>query len=177
MTMASPVRLPAGASDNADVRELRLRCQVLSYAIQDQTLDRGALFQESMACHTYVINTTTRMARQMKAATVRSECLQRELNSYKEQVSRLKQDNLTLTKQLEAAQLSLENLYGPDNLFDTVDKAGELASNQSELESVPPEKAAASPSTAAGEGVAVAVEVMEEGGNIQNASDLGVVED
>ncbi|CAJ1057884.1 Hypothetical predicted protein [Xyrichtys novacula] len=129
-----------------------------------------------MACHTYPINTTTRMARRMKAAEERSACLEKVLNTYKE-VTRLKQANLTLTKQLEAAQLSLESLFGPDDLFKSVEKAGELASNTSGLESVPPVKAAESHTTSAGEAVAGVLEGMEEGGNLHNASNLeGVVE-
>ncbi|CAJ1074298.1 Hypothetical predicted protein [Xyrichtys novacula] len=170
--MASPVKLPAGASENADVRELRLRGQVLSYAINDQTLDRAALFEESMACNALVINTTSRMARRMKAAEQRSACLEKVLNTSQEEVTRLKQANLKLTKQLEAAQLSIESLYGPDDLFNSVEKPGDLASNKSGLESVPPVKAAASPTVAAGEAVAAALEVMEEGGDISNASNL-----
>ncbi|CAJ1081230.1 Hypothetical predicted protein, partial [Xyrichtys novacula] len=111
--MASPVKLPAGATENFDVREIRLRFQVLSYAIKDETLDRMAIFHESMACNTFALTTTARMARQLKAAEERSAYLERAMTTQKEEIARLKDTNLTLSKQLEAAQVGLDSMCIP----------------------------------------------------------------
>ncbi|CAJ1060223.1 Hypothetical predicted protein [Xyrichtys novacula] len=175
--MASPVKLPAGATENSDVREIRLRFQVLSYAIMDETLDRRAIFHESMACHTFALTTTARMARQLKAAEQRSACLERAMTTQKEEIARLQDTNLTLSKQLEEAQVGLDSMCEAVGFFADEDKAGEGASNVSGLQSIPPVEAADKDLTSADKAIAGGLDVVEEGCTLDENCDSGEVGD